>query len=135
MGSGAESLALCSLLGASGAVARVRLLTDSSSAKAMTGRRGLGRVKRLRARMLAVQLCVVEIVSTAGKVFTEETLPGDFTKPVSGACMLALGRMVGLRGGPLRANALGRTCSHLREGPTCSVARACQWCGDGAHTL
>ena len=104
IGSGcAERLGLRSLLTEMGVRRSVKILTDSSSAKSTTERRGPGRVKHIQLRLSAVQYWVQRRLLTVGKVTSDEILSDTFTKPMLVQRHYELGRRNGLRGPPFDA--------------------------------
>ena len=76
----------------------MKILTDSSSAKSNTTRRGPGRRKHIQLRMLAVQDWVQRRPLAVGRVTSHENLINILTKsmPVQKHC--ELGPRIGLRG-------------------------------------
>ena len=118
IGSGCvESLGVRSLLLEMGLPAVVQVRTDSSSAKAVANRRGLGKMKHIQLRLLAVQQRVADKLLTIGKVSTDVNLSDLLTKAMNMDRHYRLSYDIGLRG-----RAFEEACG-LRERSASTVER------------
>ncbi len=98
-----ESLGLRSLLLELGLPAVVVVKTDSSSAKAISQRRGPGKMKHIQLRLLAMQQWVSDRLLSVNKVSTDENISDLLTKGMSIERHFRLAYGLGLRGGPFDA--------------------------------
>ena len=91
-----EGLFVKHMLAEAGIDAQLRVRTDSSAAKAVCQRRGVGRMKHLEVRHLWLQEAFRDNVYTLDTVKSEENIADSMTKRFAGARHRYLSELLGL---------------------------------------